>query len=56
MKFAAKAALGKDYVAPPMEGLWWADDPQSFITREKEQWCEILVLKVSARDDVRRPA
>ena len=37
-KFAAKAALGKDYVVPPLEGLWWADDPRSFITREKDRW------------------
>jgi len=35
LKFAAKAALGKDYVVPPLEGLWWAADPKSFITREK---------------------
>lgn len=38
MKFAAKAALGKDYVVPPLEGLWWADDPSSFVTREKDRW------------------
>lgn len=38
MKFAAKAALGKDYVVPPLEGLWWADDPKSFITRKKDEW------------------
>ena len=38
VKFAAKAVLGNDYVVPPLEGLWWADDPKSFITREKHQW------------------
>ncbi|RYG66141.1 hypothetical protein EON80_16020, partial [bacterium] len=38
LKFAAKATLGKDYVVPPLEGLWWADDPNSFITREKDRW------------------
>lgn len=38
MKFAAKAAVARDYVVPPLEGLWWADDPKSFITREKDQW------------------
>ncbi|WP_069882993.1 GyrI-like domain-containing protein [Bosea sp. BIWAKO-01] len=38
VKFAAKAALGRDYVVPPLEGLWWADDPRSFITRQKSQW------------------
>ncbi|MVA96681.1 hypothetical protein GN330_05395 [Nitratireductor sp. CAU 1489] len=37
-KFAAKTSLGKDYVVPPLEGLWWADDPRSFIDRRKEEW------------------
>jgi hypothetical protein len=38
MKFASKATLGKDYVVPPLEGLWWADDPNSFVTWEKDRW------------------
>jgi hypothetical protein len=38
MKFAAKATLAKDYVVPPLEGLWWADDPESFVTRDKDRW------------------
>lgn len=38
MKFAAKAALGKDYTVPPLEGLWWADDPATFVTRRKDEW------------------
>jgi DNA-binding PadR family transcriptional regulator len=46
MKFAAKAALGKDYVVPPLEGLWWADDPQSFITRGKDRWSWIMMIMV----------
>lgn len=37
MKFAAKA-LGQDYVVPPLEALWWADDPGSFVRREKDDW------------------
>ncbi|MBJ3786885.1 GyrI-like domain-containing protein [Devosia sediminis] len=37
LKFAAKA-LGQDYVVPPLEGLWWADDPADFIARRKERW------------------
>ena len=37
MKFAAKS-LGQDYVVPPLEALWWADDPGSFVRREKESW------------------
>jgi len=38
MKFAARAALGKDYVVPPLEALWWADDPASFVARRKDEW------------------
>lgn len=38
MKFAAKAALGKDYTVPPLEGLWWADNPAAFVTRRKDEW------------------
>jgi hypothetical protein len=38
VKFAAKAALGRDYVVPPLEGLWWADDPASFVSRRKDAW------------------
>lgn len=38
MKFASKAVLGQDYAVPPLEGLWWADDPTSFVRRDKDQW------------------
>lgn len=38
MKFAAKATLGRDYVVPPLEALWSADDPASFVAREKDRW------------------
>ena len=38
LKFASKASLGKDYVVPPLEGLWWADDPTDFVARRKDNW------------------
>ena len=38
MKFAAKDGLQRDYVVPPLEALWWADDPKSFVRREKDRW------------------
>ncbi|GLI93928.1 GyrI-like domain-containing protein [Methylocystis echinoides] len=38
MKFAARASLKTDYVVPPLEGLWWADDPADFAARRKERW------------------
>ncbi|MBY6241586.1 GyrI-like domain-containing protein [Methylosinus sp. Sm6] len=38
MKFAAKASLNTDYVVPPLEGLWWADDLADFVARRKQRW------------------
>jgi hypothetical protein len=39
LKFNSKKQLGKDYVVPPLEGLWWAEDMDSFTTaRDKSQW------------------
>ena len=38
IKFAARAARGKDYVVPPLEGLWSADDPADFVERRKDRW------------------
>lgn len=52
IKFAVKAQLGKDYVVPPLEGLWWADDPRDFVERRKERWC--WTMMIMAPDFVRR--
>jgi len=38
LKFASKRTLGRDFVVAPMEGLWRADDPAVFLTREKGAW------------------
>jgi hypothetical protein len=39
LKFASKRDLGRDYVVPPLEGLWWAEDMDSFTTaRDKSRW------------------
>jgi hypothetical protein len=39
LKFTSKKALGKDYVVPPLEGLWWAADMETFTTqRDKSAW------------------
>lgn len=46
MKFAAKAALGKDYIVPPLEGLWWAGDPSAFVTRKKDEWRWTMMIMV----------
>ena len=38
IKFIAKERYGKDFVAPPLEGLWWADDWSDFRTRKRDNW------------------
>ncbi|MBG6084759.1 GyrI-like domain-containing protein [Zhihengliuella flava] len=47
VKFASKEELGRDYVVPPLEGLWWADSMDSFTTaRDKSAWKWTLLLMV----------
>ena len=47
LKFASKRELGRDYVVPPLEGLWWADDMESFTAaRDKSRWDWTLMLLV----------
>lgn len=38
IKFIAKKRLGKDFVAPPLEGLWWADDMSAYLSGDKDKW------------------
>ena len=45
--FASKRDLGRDYVVPPLEGLWWAEDMESFTAaRDKSRWDWTLMLMV----------
>lgn len=37
MKFAAKDQ-GDDFVVPPLEALWWADDPAAFVSGDRAAW------------------
>lgn len=48
MKFASKQELGRDYVVPPLEGLWWADDMEVFTSGalDKSRWHWTLLLMV----------
>jgi hypothetical protein len=44
-KFISKDELAKDYVVPPLEGLWWAEDMSSFTTaRDKRAWDWTLMI------------
>ena len=39
LKFMSKKELGRDYVVPPLEGLWWAEDMETFTARrDKSAW------------------
>jgi len=39
IKFASKKELDRDYVVPPLEGLWWAEEMEAFTTaRDKSAW------------------
>lgn len=39
LKFRSKKDLGMDYVVPPLEGLWWADEVGFFTDlRDKARW------------------
>jgi hypothetical protein len=45
LKFASKEHLGRDYVVPPLEGLWWAEDMAAFTTsRNKSAWSWTVML------------
>jgi hypothetical protein len=47
LKFAGKRSLGRDYVVMPLEGLWWADDMDSFTaSRDKSRWDWTLMIMV----------
>lgn len=47
LKFASKRQLARDYVVPPLEGLWWADQMDAFTTaRDKTQWHWTMMLLV----------
>jgi hypothetical protein len=45
MKGLAKEA-GKDYVVPPLEGLWWADSPKAFTANKRDKWRWTMMIPV----------
>lgn len=45
LKFSSKGDLGRDYVVPPLEGLWWSDDMATFtVDRDKSRWDWTLMV------------
>lgn len=45
LKFALKER-GQDFVVPPLEGLWSAVDPTSFVERRKDEWDWTMLIAV----------
>lgn len=47
LKFASTRALERDYVVPPLEGLWWSENMDTFTTaRDKSRWDWTIMLMV----------
>ena len=46
LKLMAKKESSRDYIVPPLEGLWWADDMATFISREKDKWSWTMMIMV----------
>jgi hypothetical protein len=44
LKFASKKELGRDFAVAPLEGLWRADDPAAFVTRDKRAWSWTMLI------------
>lgn len=38
LKFMSKKEKEIDYVVPPLEGLWWVEDMETFTTDDKDAW------------------
>lgn len=46
LKFHSKNELGRDYVVPPMEGLWWSENFDDFRSRRKNKWSWTMMIMV----------
>lgn len=46
LKFTSKKELARDYVVPPLEGLWWAKDMASFKDRRTGEWSWTLLIMI----------
>ncbi len=46
LKFISKKEHSRDYVVPPLEGLWWAKDMASFKDRRKSEWSWTMLIMI----------
>ena len=51
IKFIAKKRMTKDFVVAPLEGLWWADDMDDFITGDRDKWKWRMMLALPSWAD-----
>ncbi len=45
VKFAMKAE-GADFVVPPLEALWWADDHGAFVSGDRRAWQWTAMIRI----------
>jgi hypothetical protein len=46
LKFYSKKVLNRDYVVPPLEGLWWSDNYDDFRARRNDRWSWTMMIMV----------
>lgn len=44
IKFISKKELDRDYVVPPLEGLWWVADMRQFSVDKKSEWLWTMMI------------
>lgn len=44
LKFMSKKELEKDYVVPPLQGLWWAVDMADFLEGNRDKWLWTMMI------------
>lgn len=45
IKFQCKAE-GRDFTVPPLEALWWSDDPKAFVLGDRANWQWTAMIRV----------
>jgi hypothetical protein len=46
IKFRSKLELKQDYVVPPLEGLWWAEDYTAYTSDRRDEWLWTMMIRV----------
>lgn len=46
LKFFSKKELERDYTVPPLEGRWWAENMNSYLLGNKDDWLWTMMIMV----------